>query len=87
MSPKRDNPYGILILALPFLAGGIILLLKTSPGVVSAFPTWPPWLAPGLVVETASVSMEHAAGALAIAVGVGVIWFYFRIRNQARYNR
>ena len=77
-APNRDNPFGILILALPFVLGGIILLLQTKPGVVVASPAY---RAPGYAVETASVPMEHAAGVVGLSIGCVLAWFYIRARK------
>ena len=79
MSFKKDNPYSILILAIPFIVGGIILLLRNASSIVIAPPGR---YTPDLVVEVASVNMVHAAGVFGVLVGTLIIWFYFRIRND-----
>jgi hypothetical protein len=81
MRHTRDNPFGILILAIPFVVGGIILLSRNTPGVVAAGQAYRVSDAPNFVVETASVNMEHAAGVFGIVVGVIITWFYFKLRN------
>ena len=80
---KRDNPYGILFLAIPFVVGGIILVLRNTPGIVPAFAAGgnsPD--AQGFYLETTSVTMEHVGGTLALVVGGLIVWFYFRLRND-----
>jgi hypothetical protein len=84
MRHTRDNPYAILILAIPFVVGGIILLLKNTPGIVPAYPVLPGSRVPdatGFYVETASVTMVHVAGCFGIVVAGIIIWFYFKIKN------
>ncbi len=79
---KRDNPYGILILTIPFVVGGILLLFADEPGIVPAYPVHgnvPD--AHGFYVETASVTMEHAAGVFGLVVAGLIIWFYFKVKN------
>ena len=81
MRPTRDDPYGILILAIPFVVGGIILPLRNIPGLIAAGPAYRVPDAFNFVMETASVRMEHAAGVFGIVVGVIIISFYFKLRN------
>jgi hypothetical protein len=79
MSFKKENPFGILLLAIPFIVGGIILLLRTTPSVIDS----PPGRYVGdRVVEMASVNLAHAAGVFGITVGGLIIWFYFKIRES-----
>lgn len=78
---NRDNPYGILVLAIPFFVGAIILLLRNEPSVVIASPVWRVPDAYGHYVETASVTMEHVAGIFGLVVGGFIVWFYFRFRQ------
>ena len=79
MSFKKDNPYSILILAVPFIAGGIILLTRTTPTV---FDSPPGRYVGDRVVEIASVNTAHATGLIALAIGGLIIWFYFKIRDS-----
>jgi hypothetical protein len=79
MSSEKDDPARILILAIPFIVGGIILLLRTTPSVIDS----PPGRYVGdRVVEIASINMTHAAGVFGLAVGGLIIWFYFKIRKR-----
>jgi hypothetical protein len=78
MSFKKDNPFSILILAIPFIAGGIILLLRSTPTVVVASPAR---YAFNQDIEIASVNMTHAAGIFGLAIGGLIIWVYFKIRD------
>ena len=78
MLPKKDDPLNILILAIPFLAGGIIMLLRNSPGIIRAYPAY---RSPGSFVGEVSVPTEHAAGVVGLIIGGLIILFYFRIRN------
>ena len=77
MRPTRSNPYSIFILAIPFVVGGIILLLRNKPENVIA----PPGYYGGLVVEIATVRMEHAAGILALMVAGIIVRLYIRVRK------
>ena len=78
---KRDNPYGILILAIPFIVGGIILLVTREPGIFVASPVPRVPDANFSDVETASVTMEHAAGLVGLIIGGIIIRIYFKVRN------
>ena len=80
MRPPRDNPYGILLLASPFVVGGIILLLRDEPENVLA----PPGYYGGLVVEIATVRMQHIAGIFALVVAGIIVRLYFRVRNNGK---
>ena len=79
MSFKKDKPYSILILAAPFIAGCIILLLRTGPSVVDSPPG--PYLG-DRVVEMASVNMTYAAGVIGLVIGGLIIWVYFKVKND-----
>lgn len=79
MSFKKDNPYSILILAIPFIAGGIILLLQTQSGVFVASPERH---AQYQSIESASPNMMHGAGIVGLLVGALIIWFYFKVRDS-----
>jgi hypothetical protein len=78
MSFKKDNPYGILIVAIPFVVGGILMLLQNKPGIFVAYPGR---YAPGFAVETASVDMMHAGGIFGLGMGGLIVWFYFKVRG------
>ena len=81
MSFKKENPFGILFLAIPFIFGGIILLLRATPSVVDS----PPGRYVGdRVVEMVSVNMEHTAGVFGLVAGGLIICFYFKIRDSGR---
>ena len=85
MSFKKENPYGILLLAIPFVAGGIVLLLRNAPLLVFAYPAQGAVRAPDantFDIETASVGMLHAGGIFGILVGGLIVWTYFRVRNS-----
>jgi len=79
MRPKKDNPWTILLIAIPFLAGGILLVLKTEPGIVRSSPAK---YSQGFYVGVASVSMEHAAGIFGLIVTGLIVWVYFKVRDD-----
>lgn len=74
---RRDNPYGILIIALPFVIGGSIMLSKTEPGIVRASALRMP---NSFYEGEVSVPMEHAAGVFGLVVGGALIYIYIRAR-------
>jgi hypothetical protein len=77
MPRKRDNPFGILVLAAPFIAGGIILLFQKGPSLMIASPTY---RAPGQTIVDASESMAHGAGIFGIIIGSILVGIYLRMR-------
>ena len=79
MSSKKDNPYSLLILAVPFIAGGIILLFRTTPTMFDS----PPGRFVGYrVIETVSLNTAHATGLIGLVIGGFITWFYFKIRDR-----
>ena len=78
----RDNPRAVLLLAIPFLLGGVMLLISPRPIPVVASPVRgrvPD--ANSYEVETASVPMERAGGVLGIIVAGIIVGTYFKIRD------
>jgi hypothetical protein len=69
-----------LVLAFPFLMGGIILLFQKGPSVVIASPTRQAW---SQTIIEASESMAHGAGVLGIVVGGILVGIYLQMRYGA----
>jgi hypothetical protein len=74
---NRNNPIGLLVLAVPFFMMGIQLLFEKGPSGVVASPTYHAMNFDTLV---ASETMMHAGGAIGIAVGGVIVGVYFKIR-------
>jgi hypothetical protein len=85
---KPNNPYQILLLAVPFILGGILLLLQTGSAAIEINPLSPSgkFEAPGLYQEAVSASMQHWLGAIGVLVGAGILGFYFYVRGQIGKN-
>jgi len=83
MRPTRNNPYGILLLAIPFVVGGLVLLFHHGPLIVPAYSAGSIRApdANGFVVETASISMQRVAGIFGFVVAGIIVRLYFRVRN------
>jgi hypothetical protein len=79
MRPKRDDPFGLLILAAPFVVGGIILLFQRGPSLVVASPAH---YAPSHVAVEASEPMMHVIGAIGVIVGGWLVGLYTTIRKR-----
>lgn len=85
---KSNNTYQILLLSVPFIVGGILLLLQTGPAAIeinpenigSRFPS------PGTYHDAISASMQHWIGVLGVFVGAGIVGFYFYLRRQIGRN-
>jgi hypothetical protein len=77
MSRNDSDPTGLLILAAPFVIGGILLLFQKGPSLVTASPAR---YAPTHTTVEASETMMHSIGALGVVVGGGLVGFYIKIR-------
>jgi hypothetical protein len=74
---QRDNPFALLVLAFPFVMGGVILLLQRGPSLVIASPTYRAF---SQSTVEASEAMAHGAGIFGVVVGCILAGIYFRIR-------
>jgi hypothetical protein len=66
-------------MAIPYVFGGIVLLLRHGPGTVTASPDWS---ARGYDIETVSVTMQHVAGYFALGGAGTLVSYYVRVRNN-----
>jgi len=83
---SSNDPYEILILAAPFILGGIILLLHTGAGLISAHRAnagaTDSTLRRGIYRDVIDPPLVHAIGVIGLVIGVGLVLFYFYVRSQ-----
>jgi hypothetical protein len=75
--------YRIILIAIPFIVGGILLLLKTSPvPVIGGAFSIPGQVKEGTDIEIMSPPMSHLAGTIGILIGIFIVGFYGYLRRQ-----
>jgi hypothetical protein len=82
---SNGNPYGILILAAPFILGGMILLLKNGAGAVVIRPS-DNLRTMGSYNAVIDPSMVHDIGIIGLLIGITLVLFYFYVRGEIGRN-
>jgi hypothetical protein len=79
-TPRKNNPWEILVIAALFFFPGLALLFQREP--IIAFQQSFRYAPSGATAISAHGA--HIFGLLAIAVALVVLWLYFRLRSQIR---
>jgi hypothetical protein len=79
---SSNNPYEILLLATPFILGGILLLLKTGGAAVVIHGGANSVRARGSYNGVIDASMVHDIGIIGLVIGGALVLLYLYVRRE-----